>query len=368
MKRSEEHAKPSSRSHILAVSLGCPSGVGPEVAVAAAARERALRCVLVGDLGVIERAAKLRGVARSRLIAVNGKRAARALQPGQIGVWAASTSVHTTPEPGRPDASVGAAQLAWIDEATDLVLAGVASALVTGPVSKLAIATSGAAGAARFRGHTEHLAERLGAAEVVMAFASTKLTTALVTTHLPLRKVARAITPEAVACATYWLTRLARDLGREAPAIAVASLNPHAGEGGLLGREEATAISPGVDLARARLAAEGRRASLVGPLGAETAFRLHVAGQYDGVVAMYHDQATIPMKLIEFGEAANVTLGLPIVRTSVDHGTGYDLAWTGRAHWRGMGAALRLADVLARASAIAASASRSPESPRADPR
>jgi 4-hydroxythreonine-4-phosphate dehydrogenase len=349
VKRPKANAKPSPRPRILAVSLGCPSGIGPEVAVAAAARDRALRCVLVGDVGVIERAAKLRGVARSRLVAVDGKRSAHALEPGQIGVWVASTPVHTMPEPGRPDRSAGAVQLAWIDEATDLVLAGVASALVTGPVSKLAIATSGAEGAAHFRGHTEHLAQRLGAAEVVMAFASAKLTTALVTTHFPLAKVARAITPEAVARATYWLTRLARDLRRDEPTIAIAALNPHAGEGGLLGREEARAITPGVDLARARLAAEGRAGTLVGPIGAETAFRLHVMGQYDGVVAMYHDQATIPMKLTEFGEAVNVTLGLPIVRTSVDHGTGYDLAWTGRAHWRGMRAALRLADLLARA-------------------
>jgi 4-hydroxythreonine-4-phosphate dehydrogenase len=341
--------KPSSSPRVLAVSLGCPSGVGPEVAIAAAARERDLRCVLVGDVGIIEYAAKLRKVARSRLVAVDGKRAARALQAGQIGVWVASTPVHTMPAVGRPDEHAGAVQLAWVDEATDLVLAGVASALVTGPVSKLAIATSGAEGAARFRGHTEHLAERLGASEVVMAFASAKLTTALVTTHLPLAKVARAVTPEAVARATYWLTRLARDLGREPPTIAIAALNPHAGEGGLLGREEGTAISPGIDLARARLASEGRDATLVGPLGAETAFRLHALGQYDGVVAMYHDQATIPMKLSQFGEAVNVTLGLPIVRTSVDHGTGYGIAWTGKAQERGMRAALRLADRLARA-------------------
>lgn len=347
--RARPSAKPSSRPRVLAVSLGCPSGVGPEVALAAAAREPGLRCVLVGDVGVVERAAKLRRVARTRLVAVDGKRAARALEPGQIGVWVASTSLHATPEAGQPDASAGAAQLAWVDEATDLVLAGVASALVTGPVSKQAIATSGVKGAARFRGHTEHLAERLRATEVVMAFASTRLATALVTTHLPLAKVPRAITPEAVGRAAYWLAHLARGLGRARPTIAVAALNPHAGEGGLLGHEEATAIAPGIDLARARLAAEGAAATLVGPIGAETAFRLHVLKQYDGVVAMYHDQATIPMKLTEFGEAVNVTLGLPIVRTSVDHGTGYDIAWTGRARASGMRAALRLASQLARA-------------------
>ncbi len=220
---------------------------------------------------------------------------------------------------------------------------GVAAALVTGPVSKHAIATSGASGSGRFRGHTEHLAERLGAAEVVMAFASRELTTALVTTHLALAAVPAAITPEAVSTTTYWLARLLCALGQRRPRVAVAALNPHAGEGGLLGDEEGTRIAPGIALARARLAAEGVEATIVGPLGAETAMRLAARGDHDGVVAMYHDQATIPGKLLGFGEAVNVTLGLPIVRTSVDHGTAYDVAGTGQADPRGMREAITLA-------------------------
>lgn len=338
------------RAKALAISLGCPAGIGPEVAVAAAARERDLTCVLVGDVDVIRRAAALRRVSSRRLVAVDGDRAIRALTPGQIGVWVASTPVPRLSDPGAPTAFDGAAQLAWIDEATDLVRAGVASALVTGPASKHAIATSGGREAKRFRGHTEHLAERLGAREVVMAFASDAITTALVTTHLPLAKVPRAITPAAVACATYWLTQLLIDLGHSKPTVAVASLNPHAGEGGLLGGEEISAITPGIELARERLGPK-HRGIIVGPVGAETAFRLAKHGRYDGVVAMYHDQATIPMKLTGFGEAVNVTLGLPIVRTSVDHGTGYDVAWQGVADLRGMRAALRLADRLARGRA-----------------
>src|SRR5262249_51608798 len=137
--------------------------------------------------------------------------------------------------------------------------------------------------------------------------------------------------------------RLCRSLGRQRPRLAVAALNPHAGEGGLLGDEEITRLSPGLAEARLRLAADGVVADVEGPLGAETAFRLAACGAFDGVVAMYHDQATIPSKLLGFGEAVNVALGLPIVRTSVDHGTAYDLAGTGRADARGMREALALA-------------------------
>lgn len=335
---------------VLALSIGCPSGVGPEVAVAAAARSPEACCVLVGDEAVIRRAATLRRVSRRRLVTVASARDIAALAPGAIGVFAGSARLAEPSAHGRPDAAAGAAELAWIDEATDLVRAGIAAALVTGPVSKHAIATSGAPGSPRFRGHTEHLAERLGAAEVVMAFASRELTTALVTTHLALAAVPAAITPAAVATSTYWLTRLLRALGKKKPRVAVAALNPHAGEGGLLGDEEGTRIAPGIALARARLAAEGIDAVLLGPLGAETAMRLAAAGAHDGVVAMYHDQATIPSKLLGFGEAVNVTLGLPIVRTSVDHGTAYDLAGTGKADPRGMREAIALAVRLSRSS------------------
>lgn len=331
---------------VLALSLGCPSGVGPEVAVAAAAKSPEARCLLVGDEAVIRRAAALRRVAARRLVLVDGVRALRALEPGQIAIWSASARLPVLPAFGRPDAAAGKAQLAWIDEATDLVRAGLAAALVTGPVSKHAVATSGAPGSPRFRGHTEHLAERLGAPEVVMAFASKELTTALVTTHLALSAVPDAITPEAVAASTYWLARLLRSLGARRPRVAVAALNPHAGEGGLLGTEEITRIAPGVALARERLARDGVAAELTGPLGAETAIRLAARGVYDGVVTMYHDQATIPSKLLGFGEAVNVTLALPIVRTSVDHGTAYDRAGTGEADPRGMREAIALAQRL----------------------
>jgi 4-hydroxy-L-threonine phosphate dehydrogenase PdxA len=162
---------------------------------------------------------------------------------------------------------------------------------------------------------------------------------------VPLAKVPGLLTAQSVAEASVWLARLLARLGRKRPRVAVASLNPHAGENEMFGKEEARAIAPGVALARKR----EPTARIDGPIGAETAYRLAYAGKYDGVVAMYHDQATIPMKLVAFGDAVNVTMGLSIPRTSVDHGTAYDIAWRGKADPRGMIAAIELGAKLARA-------------------
>jgi 4-hydroxythreonine-4-phosphate dehydrogenase len=327
----------------LAISIGCPCGIGPEVSVVGAARSRDAACLLVGDPTTIRRAAELRGVASKRLIEVTAESAIARLEPGIVGIWMRSAALTAPAAPGHPNEAAGTAQLAWIDEATRLVEQGLSSALVTGPVSKLAIATSGAPGASLFRGHTEHLGDHFGASSVTMAFASRELVTALVTTHLAIADVPDAITSLAVAETADRLARLVIALGVRRPKIAVAALNPHAGEGGLLGTEEIERIAPGVERARTMLAADNVRATLEGPIGAETAFRLAAKGSFDGVVAMYHDQATIPSKLLGFGEAVNVTLGLPIVRTSVDHGTAYDLAGTGKADARGMREAIDLA-------------------------
>ncbi len=330
----------------LAVSIGCPCGIGPEVAVAAAAAERG-RMLLVGDRGVLARAAKIVGVAPERLVRVDDPSRAWKLRGGAIGVWQPTASLTASERrPGAPGRAAGAAQLAWIDAATDLVARGDADALVTGPVSKDVIASSRARGSKGFLGHTEHLARRLGAPEVTMAFHTERLTTSLVTTHLPLSAVPRAITANEVARAVYWTARLVADM-QDTRTVAVAALNPHAGESGRLGTEESRVIAPGIARGRARLAKDRVRVAVEGPVPAETAFRLAASGAFSAVVAMYHDQATIPMKLLGFGEAVNVSLGLPIVRTSVDHGTAYDRAGKGTADPRGMIEAMRLAARLA---------------------
>ena len=314
----------------LAVSVGCPSGIGPEVAIGAAATSRS-PLVLVGDEAQLREIAAEAGVSLERHRIVSPF---RPLMPSERA-------------PGSPSNAGGAAQLAWVDAATDLVIGGEARALVTGPVSKAAIAHSGAPGAEGFLGHTEHLQRRLGADEVVMAFWSKGLVTSLVTTHVPLARVPNAITAEGVAKAAFWLAWLIeRTNPGAANVVVVASLNPHAGEGGLLGDEETRVIAPGVELGRVRAAKAGLGATFVGPTGAETAFRKAIEGVFAGVVAMYHDQATIPHKVLGFGEAVNVSLGLPIIRTSVDHGTGYDVAAKGLADAKGMSLALALADRL----------------------
>lgn len=329
---------------MIVVSTGCPAGVGPEVSVAAAAALPRVRAVLVGDLATLRAAARVVGVAEKRLVPVDSPRvSAKAIPVVQAGPDLTAADRR----PGKPSKRSGAAQLAYIEAAYRFAKAE-GGALVSAPVSKAAIAHSGARGASRFRGHTEWLRDLDGAEHAIMCFAAPGLATSLVTTHLPLAKVPPALTKEAVRDATVELGRLIAGIGprRKRPVIAVASLNPHAGESELFGREESTAILPGVRLARAAL---GRRADVRGPLGAETAYRLMRAGEFDGVVAMYHDQATIPMKLVAFGDAVNVTMGLSVVRTSVDHGTAYDIAWTGKADSGGMVAAMKLAERLDRA-------------------
>ena len=327
---------------MLIISTGCPAGVGPEVSVAAAARLRSARCVLVGDTGTLRRAAERVGVESQRLVAFDG----RTPRPGQLALQQAGPVLRASDcRPGRPSRRAGAAQLDYIARAYELALSQPERALVTAPVSKAAVARSGHPAARGFTGHTEWLEERDGARSSVMCFWAPRFATSLVTTHLPLGDVPRALSPEGVAEATLQLAELLRRAGSDSPHIAVASLNPHAGESELLGSEERQAIAPGVQRARRRLAG---RARITGPVGAETAYRLCRAGHYQGVVAMYHDQATIPMKLVAFGTAVNVTMGLSIVRTSVDHGTGYDIAWQGRADARGMLSALGLARRLAK--------------------
>lgn len=327
---------------LLIVSVGCPAGIGPEVSVAAAAQLSEIGCVLVGDRATLEQAAKVVGVDPAKLVPFDD-------QPppaGKIAVHPAGPALTARDrKPGRPSKLSGEAQLAWVEAAYALTKARPGRALVTGPVSKTAIATSGLARARRFRGHTEWLRDLDGADKSVMCFASEKLVTSLVTTHVPLSRVPRVLTVSGVRDATVELGRLLLQLGVKRPSVAVASLNPHAGESELLGGEEKSAILPGIQAAQRAL---GKSVSLRGPIGAETAFRKAFAGGYSGVVAMYHDQATIPMKLVAFGDAVNVTLGLSVVRTSVDHGTAYDIAWRGKADEKGMLAAMRLAARLVR--------------------
>ncbi|HEY8945943.1 MAG TPA: 4-hydroxythreonine-4-phosphate dehydrogenase PdxA, partial [Polyangiaceae bacterium] len=327
---------------LLVVSVGCPAGIGPEVSVRAAAQLGGTPAVLVGDEATLRRAARLVGVSEKKFVAFDGG----SPSPGTIAIHSVGPELaEADVVPGRPSERAGAAQLEYIEAAYALAREKKHRSLVTGPVSKAAIARSGLRRARHFLGHTEWLRDLDRAKSSVMCFASERLVTSLVTTHVPLARVPRELTPEGVSTATIELVHLLRALGHRKPRVAVSSLNPHAGESELLGSEERRAIVPGIEAARRAL---GRRAELVGPIGAETAYRKAYAGAFAGVVAMYHDQATIPMKLVAFGDAVNVTMGLGVVRTSVDHGTAYDIAWQGRADADGMLAAMRLAARLSR--------------------
>jgi len=330
----------------LVVSTGSPAGIGPDVSLLAVSRlPRGVRAVLLGDFkGLRDRAASV-GVEPSRLVRVRTAADAFGSPGDALFVLAPHPALSARARrPGAPSPEGGAAALAFVDAGCDLVARGEGDALVTGPVSKAEIVSSGAKGSAAFLGHTEHLMARLGAKSVTMTFWSRRFTTSLVTTHLAVADVPKRITKAAVVRATLHTARFLSALGGKGPRrLAISGLNPHAGEEGLLGREEIERISPAIVEARRLLAAEGNAVEIEGPVPAESALRLAHAGAYAGVVTMFHDQATIAMKLTGFGEAVNVSLGLPIVRTSVDHGTAFDRAGTGAASALGMREALALA-------------------------
>lgn len=236
--------------------------------------------------------------------------------------------------PGSLEPANGTYVLRTLERAIDGCLKGEFAGLVTGPVHKGVINEAGIA----FTGHTEFLAERTGTQQVVMLLAGGGMRVALATTHLPLREVADAITSDSLLDILRILhVALRRDFGIAAPRILVAGLNPHAGEGGHLGREEIEVIEPVLNLLRS----EGM--NLIGPLPADTLFQKKNLAQADAVLAMYHDQGLPVLKHASFGEGVNITLGLPIIRTSVDHGTALDLAGSGRVDAGSLGVAIESA-------------------------
>jgi 4-hydroxythreonine-4-phosphate dehydrogenase len=319
----------------LVLTPGDPRGIGPEIAVRAlAARpEGAHPVVLAGDRRALEAARAGTGLDLD-LVRVPDLETAFALAPVGVPVW-------------DPGADGEAVEVAAIRGAVAACLDGRAAGLVTGPIHKARLAERGFA----HPGHTDFLGALCGVDHPVMAFVGGRIRVALVTVHLPLRQVAEALTVDRVVHTVRTADHALRTwLGLAAPRLLVCGLNPHAGDGGLLGREEIAIIGPALEALRA----EGIDAR--GPASAEAAFRRALAGEVDLVVAMYHDQGLAPLKLVDFGESVNWTLGLPILRTSVDHGTADDIAGRWRADPRSLQAALRLAEQIAarRASGVRA--------------
>jgi len=334
-------------SELIAITQGDACGIGPEIVAQLFRGDDGAGCFVVGDVAVMRRAAAITGgllaVAR-----IDAPRDAASAPPGCIPVWQPDglpADLVQAPV-GRIDARAGAAAATCIEQAAALALRGDVAAIVTAPIHKEALAAAGIG----FPGHTEMLqalAARGGRVPPVrMMLANDELRTVLVTIHMSLRRAIDAVTFDAVletlriahACAARW--------GQPSPRIAVAGLNPHAGEGGLFGDEETTIIGPAVEAARR----EGIDAR--GPFAPDTVFMRarHTAarpGEFDIVVAMTHDHGLIPVKYLGVEHGVNVTLGLPFVRTSPDHGTAFDIAGTGRADASSLRAAVRMARELA---------------------
>ncbi len=328
----------------LALTAGEPAGIGPDLLVALAQEASPCQRVALGDPEVL--AARAHHLRLPLNLTVFDPERPRTRTPAhglEVLPVATAAPVHA----GRLDPENAAHVLELLARAADGCLAGQFDAMVTGPVHKGVINTFDHA----FTGHTEWLAARAGAPMPVMMLATETLRVALVTTHLPLRAVPDAITRERLETIIRVLDHdLRRDFGLAEPRIAVCGLNPHAGEDGVLGSEEIEIITPTLNTLRA----EGLH--LRGPLPADTAFTPRALAQSDAVLAMYHDQGLPVLKHAGFGAAVNVTLGLPFVRTSVDHGTALDLAGTGRAE----AGSFRAAEHLARDLATRAVAHRDP--------
>jgi 4-hydroxythreonine-4-phosphate dehydrogenase len=327
------------RAGPLALTLGDPAGIGPEIVVKAwsglAATGPAF--FVVGDHQALASAAGAGPIVR-----ITSPEEATRVFPGALPVL--DLPLRAPVVAGQPSAAAAPAIIQWIETAVGLALGGQASGVVTAPIAKAPLYEAGF----RFPGHTEFLGELTAAAPLegargpVMMLTAKDLRVALVTVHEPLARVPGKLTTDAIVhVAQVTAEALRRDFGIDAPRLAVAGLNPHAGEGGSIGREEVEVVAPAI----ARLRDAG--IDVAGPYPADTLFPDAMRALYDAAVCLYHDQALIPVKMLDFWGGVNVTLGLPIVRTSPDHGTAFDIAGRGIARPDSLIAAIRLADEIA---------------------
>jgi 4-phospho-D-threonate 3-dehydrogenase / 4-phospho-D-erythronate 3-dehydrogenase len=323
----------------LGIALGDVTGIGPEVTLKALASPDTAgpaRFLLIGDSEHLRRLNARLG------LSLDLRGFTTYDEPGRVFVLDALSA--PLPSELSPGASIAAnAALAWLEEGARRCLRGELDALITAPVNKEAILRAGH----RFTGQTEFLSELAGAPRTAMMLLGEDdrgrwLRVALVTTHVPLRRVADEVTQARVELAIELAALACHDLGLARARVAVCGLNPHAGEGGQLGTEERATLIPAIEAVRRR------GGDVVGPLAADTLFYQAYRGDFEAVVAMYHDQGLAPLKMIGFETGVNWTLGLPFIRTSPDHGTAYDLAGRGLANPSSMIAAIRLASQLAR--------------------
>ena len=306
---------------IIGITMGDPVGIGPEILVKAlndSTLYALCRPLILGDSHIIKKALTLLHV-NNRVNIIKDPEQGQYLF-NTLDIMDISNIDMNQSDLSRPTIETGTAMQDYITSGIDLALAGRISGLVTCPITKTAMKLAGS----QFHGHTELLAHRTNAKEYAMMLTGNKLKVILVTIHIPLSQVPASLTTEGILKKIRLAhTSLKDRFNIQTPNIAVAGLNPHAGEESMFGREEEDIIMPAVRLAKA----EGLK--VAGPLPPDTIFYQAVNGRYDAVICMYHDQGLIPFKLIHFKDGVNTTLGLPIIRTSVDHGTAYDIAWQG---------------------------------------
>src|SRR5829696_7343719 len=326
---------------MLSITMGDPAGIGPEVVLKALAQAEVFaRCrpLVVGDRRILERASGWLG--QTPEFDVVTEPAQGTYQLGRVTLLDLDNAPPERIPVGEESAAAGAAAVEYVFRACDMAIAGVVDAVVTAPLNKAAMNLAGFA----YAGHTELLTERTGATQVSMLLVGPQLRIVHVSTHVALSEAIRRVTPDRVLATIELAQRSCVALGIAAPRIAVAGLNPHAGEGGLFGDQEERAVVPAIAAAR------GRGWDVSDPQPPDTVFLRATKGAYDIVVAMYHDQGHIPMKLLAFDSGVNVSVGLPIIRTSVDHGTAFDIAGTGVASENSMLAAIDVALRMARAA------------------
>lgn len=326
----------------IAITMGDPCGVGPEIIVKCLQSQSIFEPwvpVIVGDRHALERACRLLGAELALRLVEHPDELDDAATAGTVAVISHSQLARHDLVFGQPTPATCQAVIHSIEEATRLALAGRVAAVCTCPINKAVLQRHGFT----FPGHTEFLQALTGADRVVMMLAGPRLRVSLVTIHHALALVPRILSADLL-YHTIAITAeaLRRDFGISPVRLGVAGLNPHAGEGGLFGREELELIQPVIQ------GFQDQPCQVVGPVSPDTLFHRAYEGEFDAVIAMYHDQGLIPIKLVHFHDAVNVTLGLPIIRTSVDHGTAYELAGTGQAHPGSLRAALGLALEMAR--------------------
>lgn len=316
----------------IGITMGDPAGIGPEVVLKAVAEEEVRRVcipVIIGDAQLLAHTART-------LDLQSGYDIVRADEPfpeHSEPVIYHLDNIAGFIEPGIESGAAGKAAGGYIEAAVELCAAGSIDAVATAPINKRALFLGGYS----FPGHTEFFAHLTGSEEYAMAFVAGNLRIVLLSTHVPLAEAIRLVERDRIVSRINLTNRELQRWGIEKPRIAVAALNPHGAEGGLFGVEEASEIMPAIDACRRD------EINVQGPFSADTVFLRASRGEFDGVVACYHDQAMIPVKCLSFGEAVNVTLGLPFIRTSVDHGTAFDIAGKGLAEHSSMVAAIKLA-------------------------